>query len=1260
MATLLRDPKVADFDVLAIQEPWRNPYMATTHHPAKDQFHLCYPADDHAGRSARVCFFVNKRLDHTKWSFESHSRDAGSLKFQIAASEGTNAELAIHNVYNPVQSAENRTSVLPTIRNILQTSPADEQMVLGDFNLHHTMWGGDEVSQSEQEAEELIDIMASSEMTTTLPPGTTTYEEGLARTTIDLCWMSFGLLDRLIQCQVDGILDHDSDHLPISTVLDLRVQQQVVKPVRPWKKLNNENFCKVLKEELPTIQRPRTVAALERYVGDIIDAMVKTADQALPLRQPSQRAREGWTTECSEVLAEAKRLKRRHGRTRTEESWEAYRAARNCKTRTIKKALQKAHRERVEAAASSPESLWRLSKWARNRGSEAPGITPAIRCPHTGREVREVEGKAEIFRAAFFPPPASANLEDIRRAQYTGQVEFPPITEKEVAEAIHATQPMKAPGPDGIPNKALQASASLLAGHLTSIFNQSLKLGHCPTHFRNSTTVVLRKPGKDDYKVPKAYRPIALLNTIGKVMDAVLARRLSWLVETQDVLPNAHMGGRKQRATEHALHAVIERIYAAWNTGQGQVASLLLLDVSGAFDNVSHERLLHNLRSREVDERLVRWIASFLSNRRTRIAMDGSTSEEYSVETGIPQGSPLSPILYIFYNAGLIEQCTVGNGTATTGYIDDAAILAWGDSTNETCQKLAMSLERAQRWATTHASKFAPEKFQLTHFTRARTRHDLTQGIETTWCHIEPKATCKYLGVTMDTKLQWKPHVEEIQRKVTKTVNALGVLGNSRWGVSMLDLRKIYQGTAVPQMMYGCSLWSNARDKGRAYTEQTLRTMRSMQARAARAMSGAFRATSIAALDVETYLLPIERQIERHNSEALIRLVARHNIDDVDATRRLRPAQPRPAKYCSPLQHILRDGREADLDLGAQEHIPAFLTPPWWSGPLTHIDAAETAYTTHELERTAPASICIYTDGARVNGHVGAAAVRHGTGELKSVYMGTEANTTTYAAELQAIGLALDIALAETGSSTSRQQVAIWIDSQAAVRSLTRCEGRTGAYILRQIIRNVETLRLRGHSVVVRWIPAHRGIYGNEAADRAAKEATGWRKDGSTGPQAPTPAEVFACRAATRSRQRRRVQEAWEATWHAETKGRAAYRYTAIPSKAVLRLHAGLSKRQSSLLVQLRTEKIGLRDFLFRRRVPDISNPWCACREGRQTVRHLLLTCKTHRNLRRQEFDGHSGSTDLRTILTKRKLAIKALRFMEQTMILGQNRIAEE
>lgn len=82
-----------------------------------------------------------------------------------------------------------------------------------------------------------------------------------------------------------------------------------------------------------------------------------------------------------------------------------------------------------------------------------------------------MSGKAELFRETFFPAPPPADLEDIGIAQYENQVELPPITSKEVLEAIAATKPLKTSGPDGIPNKVLQICASLLVQHLTNIFN---------------------------------------------------------------------------------------------------------------------------------------------------------------------------------------------------------------------------------------------------------------------------------------------------------------------------------------------------------------------------------------------------------------------------------------------------------------------------------------------------------------------------------------------------------------------------------------------------------------------------------------------------------------------------------------------------------------------------------------------------------------------------------------------------------------------
>ncbi|KAJ3552812.1 hypothetical protein NPX13_g11028 [Xylaria arbuscula] len=944
--------------------------------------------------------------------------------------------LIIHNIYDPGQTAPDRQSVLPLLRQILEEHSHEEQIVLGDFNLHHKLWGGTDIREADQEADDLIEIMEDYGLTNALLPGTVTYEEAGAHTTIDLCLVTIGLADRIVRSEVDRDLDHDSDHLPIATIFDLRATQLRKKPARNWRELNSEKFQETLARKLPGLRRLRTIAALEEYVRDVSTAIWEAADEAAPKKYFCNKTREGWSEECKKVLSEAKRLRRLHGLYNTEESWETYRAARNVKTRTIRKALRQSHREKVEKAAESPESLWKIAKWARNRENQAPNVTPELRHPTTRQKAIKPEEKAQLLKETFFPTPPNANLEDIENATYTDQIPTPPITTEEIENAIQATPALKAPGPDGIPNLILKAALPQIKIHLMRIFNHSLALGYCPEHFRQSTTVVLRKPGKDNYTIPKAYRPIALLNTIGKIMDAIIAKRISYLAEVYQLLPSTHIGGRRLRSTEQALHIIIERIYSAWNTGKGQVASLLLLDVSGAFDNVSHQRLLHNLRKRRIDEKIVNWIRSFLKARKTSIAIDGYKSVQYEISTGIPQGSPLSPILYLFYNADLIDDCNKGD-TSATGYIDDAAILAVGDTTEETCNKLRGALQTAEQWAKTHASVFAPEKLQLTHFTRARKRIDIAQKLQTPWGEIAPKPTCKYLGVTMDTKLTWKPHIEGIRQKLMKTVTAMGCLGNSAWGVGLDGMRKIYRGVAVPQMLYACSVWSNADVRGKAYTKKTLEMLQTIQARAARTITGAFKATSRPALNIETYLLPVERQIWKHNTETIGRALSSQDVPELE---RYKVNTQGKQKYTSPLQRISQEVQRWREPTGlTQEIIPPYITPPWWKGPTTHVrEDVEKAESDHQRElESGRNTLLIYTDGSGINGHTGAAAVCPKIRQTRKAYMGRDTVSTVYAGELQGINMALQLAQ-DQRQGRRRDKAILYTDNQAAIRSTSR------------------------------------------------------------------------------------------------------------------------------------------------------------------------------------------------------------------------------
>lgn len=183
--------------------------------------------------------------------------------------------------------------------------------------------------------------------------------------------------------------------------------------------------------------------------------------------------------------------------------------------------------------------------------------------------------------------------------------------------------------------------------------------------------------------------------------------------------------------------------------------------------------------------------------------------------------------------------------------------------------------------------------------------------------------------------------------------------------------------------------------------------------------------------------------------------------------------------------------------------------------------------------------------------------------------MGTDRVSTVYAAVLQGLLLAMEMARDEVELSSDHRRIAVFVDNQAAIRSLIRPEGRSGAYILQQIAERVQLLHRGGHSVHVYWIPSHEGIEGNEAADVAAKEATGWRGDGTRGIQADPPAQLYSPKATLKMWCKKAVDKQWQTGWKNETRGRAAFRYAPVPSKKVLELHSGLTKSESAMLVQL-------------------------------------------------------------------------------------------
>ena len=124
--------------------------------------------------------------------------------------------------------------------------------------------------------------MEDFELNNTLPPGTITFEEAAWQSTIDMCMVTMGLVDRVIRSEIEREPDHDSDHLPISTELDLTVQRLENTSRKNYKRLNEKAYTKALKQALPPLRRPATKAALDAYVQEIVAAVKEVIDKAVP------------------------------------------------------------------------------------------------------------------------------------------------------------------------------------------------------------------------------------------------------------------------------------------------------------------------------------------------------------------------------------------------------------------------------------------------------------------------------------------------------------------------------------------------------------------------------------------------------------------------------------------------------------------------------------------------------------------------------------------------------------------------------------------------------------------------------------------------------------------------------------------------------------------------------------------------------------------------------------------------------------------
>lgn len=372
----------------------------------------------------------------------------------------------------------------------------------------------------------------------------------------------------------------------------------------------------------------------------------------------------------------------------------------------------------------------------------------------------------------------------------------------EIKKIIKKLKNKKSPGHDEITNITLKNLTNKCIILLCKIINAILKHGHFPKQWKHAKVIPLPKPGKVANLVQNL-RGISLLSGVSKICEKVIFSRALQHFNDNNIIQNEQFGFRNNHSTTQALSRLIEDITVGLNLKKKTIA--IFLDNEKAFDTVWHTGLTYKLIKANTPRYLVKVINNYLTDRKFSVHLDKSISKTGDIRAGVPQGSILGPLLYIFFTHDLPRS----PNTKISIYADDTAIYSSSPSPKIACTNLQKHIDSLQIYYKKWKLKINPLKTEAIIFKDNRQFKERHKPITLKYDDndIEFKKQIKYLGMTLTSNLKFNTHVDERIKLANVAICKLYPALKLNSGLSQTNKIRLYKSYIRPILTYAVPAW---------------------------------------------------------------------------------------------------------------------------------------------------------------------------------------------------------------------------------------------------------------------------------------------------------------------------------------------------------------------------------------------------------------------------------------------------------------------